>query len=50
VGVNPLVELAVGAARVARIAFVRFVATFGARILQQIIRFILRRIFGGGRF
>lgn len=50
VGVNPLVELAVGAARVARIAFVRFVAAFGARILQQIIRFILRRLFGGGRF
>lgn len=47
VHVNPLVELAVGAARVARVAFARFVAAFGARILQNIVRFILRRLFGG---
>lgn len=45
--VNPLVELAVGAARVARIALARFIATFGARLLQQVIRFLLRRLFGG---
>jgi len=50
VGVNPLVELAVGAARVARIAFVRFVAAFGARLLQQIARAVIRFIFRGGRF
>lgn len=50
VGVNPLVELAVGAARVLRVAFVRFIATFGARLLQTAIRFLLRRLFGGGRF
>lgn len=47
VHVNPLVELAVGAARVARVALARFVAAFGARILQNIVRFILRRVFGG---
>lgn len=47
VSVNPLVELAVGAARVVRIAFMRFVAAYGARILQNVIRFILRRLFGG---
>jgi len=47
VSVNPLVELAVGAARVVRIAFMRFVAAYGARILQNIIRFVLRRLFGG---
>jgi len=47
VHVNPLVELAVGAARVARVALARFIAAFGARILQNIVRFILRRIFGG---
>jgi curved DNA-binding protein CbpA len=45
--VNPLVELAVGAARVARVALARFIATFGARLLQQAIRFLLRRLFGG---
>ena len=50
VGVNPLVELAVGAARVARIAFVRFVAAFGARLLPQIARAVIRFIFRGGRF
>ena len=50
VGVNPLVELAVGAARVARIAFVRFVAAFGARLLQQIARAVRDLFFAAVAF
>jgi len=45
--VNPLVEIAVGAARAARVAAARFLAAFGARMLTKVLSFIVRRLFGG---